>query len=444
MRIIPSFKVRVIEKLPSLRYNVKVMKFVDTAKISICAGRGGDGHLSFRRTRANAKGGPDGGDGGRGGDVILRANHNSSTLSKYRTNRLWAAEAGQPGSFNHRHGKNGASVTLAVPPGTVAYVDGGLVADLEANGQEQVIARGGRGGFGNAHFTSSTRQAPKFAEVGEPGEQFDITLELKLVADVGLVGLPNAGKSTLLSVISAAKPEIADYPFTTLVPNLGVVDVGDDSFLAADIPGLIEGAALGKGLGDEFLRHIERTKVLLHLIDARGDDIAADYRTIQNELKDYQVDLSTKPQLLVITKSDTVSEDELKEKRGILAAASKRQASDIFMISAVAQKGLKPLLFATQKIIDEYTATEQAEVPERVVITLEDEADTWRVEKVEDVFVISGKKLAGFAARTNFDQREAIDRLRDILQKEGVLREVRRLGGEKGSRLQVGGREFVW
>lgn len=277
--------------------------FVDKASVKVKAGDGGDGKLSFRHEKFIDKGGPDGGDGGHGADVVLLASRNQNTLANFRYQKELNAEPGQPGGKSRKHGKNGQALVVAVPVGTVAFdAQGVVIADLFEDGAKAVIAHGGKGGFGNAHFTSSTRQAPRVAEKGEPGEELTVTLELKMIADVGLVGLPNAGKSTLLSVISNARPEIANYPFTTLTPNLGVVDVDKkSSLLFADIPGLIEGAAEGKGLGDEFLRHVERTAVLVHLVDAYNEDVAQAYQTIQDELKAYKVDLSTRPQVVALT-----------------------------------------------------------------------------------------------------------------------------------------------
>lgn len=418
--------------------------FTDRVTIHIKAGRGGDGKVSFRSSRGQARGGPDGGDGGRGGDVLLQVSHNTSTLSKYRVDRLHKAEDGVGGGASNRSGRAGEPTRLIVPPGTVVFEDGDLVCDLTEEGQEEVVARGGSGGFGNAHFTSSTRQAPKMAEFGEPGEERELVLELKLLADVGLVGLPNAGKSTLLSVISNAKPEIANYPFTTLIPNLGVVDFHDHTFLAADIPGLIEGAAEGRGLGDEFLRHIERTKVLLHLIDATSDDVVADYKTIQTELKNYQIDLSTKPQLVVLTKADSLLEEDLKSKLAGLLNSAKLKKSDLFTISAVAKKGLDKLLARTLSVIESTQPAVEADEDGRVVISLEGRDDVWRVARDGEDFVVLGTKLERFATKTNFDQPQAVERLRDILRKEGVWREIKKLGGDKGSRIIISGRELKW
>ena len=275
----------------NIRAKIGIM-FADTATIEIKAGKGGDGRLSFRHEKYRAMGGPDGGNGGHGGDVIFRVDHNSNTLSSYRTMRILSAEDGEAGGENRRAGKQGQDVIVPLPQGTQVWDGETLVADLSQTDSEQVMAKGGRGGYGNAHFQSSVRQAPRISEQGEAGEHFTFRLELKMVADVGLVGLPNAGKSTLLSVISNARPEIADYAFTTLIPNLGVVDHRAGSFLAADIPGLIEGASAGKGLGDEFLRHVERTAVLIHLVDAGSNDVDKDWAVIQKELAEYKIDLS--------------------------------------------------------------------------------------------------------------------------------------------------------
>lgn len=420
------------------------MKFTDKVTIRVQAGRGGDGKVSFRRTRGQAKGGPDGGDGGRGGDVQLHASHNTSTLSKYRVDRLHKASDGVSGGVNKRTGSQGDSLSLDVPPGTMVFDGKDLICDITRDGQVETVARGGGGGFGNAHFTSSTRQAPKMAELGLPGEEKELILELKLLADVGLVGLPNAGKSTLLSVISNARPQIADYPFTTLSPNLGVVDFYEHTFLVADIPGLIEGAARGKGLGDEFLRHIERTKVLLHLIDATSGNIIADYKTIQAELKNYQVDLSTKPQLVVLTKADSLSTEGINKKLTDITKSAKLKKPDVFIISAVAKKGIDKLLVRALEMIEKTKVVVEEEADDRVVISLEGRDDVWQVEPVAAGFMITGTKLERFAAKTNFDQRDAVNRLRDILQKEGVLREVKRLGGDKGSRLYIGDKELTW
>ena len=278
--------------------------FVDNAVVQVVAGRGGDGRVSFRTEKYVDKGGPDGGDGGRGGDVIFVADENTSTLVDFRIKQEIKAENGEPGSMRRRHGKNGADRIVKVPVGTVIYRGEEEIADLVSTGQRVVVAKGGDGGFGNAHFKSSTRQTPRVAELGEKGEAFEARLELKLIADVGLVGFPNAGKSTFLSVVSNARPEIANYAFTTLTPNLGVADIDDTSLLIADIPGLIEGASEGKGLGDAFLKHIERTAVILHLIDAYQDEPGEAYQTIRRELENYSHTLTELPEVVVLSMVD--------------------------------------------------------------------------------------------------------------------------------------------
>ncbi len=423
--------------------------FTDNVSITVIAGKGGNGKLSFRSRHGQAKGGPDGGDGGHGGNVVMRADSNNSTLAKFRSAKLWKADNGIDGGSNERRGKNAEDLVLTVLPGTSVYGDGILLADLVADGDEVVVAHGGRGGYGNAHFTSSTRQAPKFAELGEPGELKELQLELKLVADVGLVGLPNAGKSTLLSVISNARPQIADYPFTTLVPNLGVVDMDGQTFLMADIPGLIEGAAEGKGLGDEFLRHVERTKVLVHLIDASSEDALGAYTTIQNELKHYRVDLSILPQILVLNKIDMLQDEQVASLRAALAKQVGVKADQIFAISAVAKKNLDALLRQVLVVVQQenqrradVAEPDEAELP---VIRLSDNDEMWHVVRQDDgSFLVTGASIEGFARRTNFDQWQAKDRLIDILKKRGVLREIRRQGGDEGVTVKIAGKSFVW
>lgn len=289
------------------------MQFIDEVTIQVRAGDGGNGRVSFRHEKFVDRGGPDGGDGGKGGDVVFMASRNQNTLVAFRYQKELIAEPGGPGGKTRKHGRNGKDLTVSVPVGTTISADGVVIGDLTEDEQTCIVAAGGRGGFGNAHFISSTRQAPKFAEPGGEGEEKALTLELKLIADVGLVGLPNAGKSTFLSVVSNARPKIADYPFTTLTPNLGVVDVEDGrSMLIADIPGLIEGAAEGKGLGDAFLRHVERTAVLLHLVDATSETIPEDYMTIEAELASYKVDLSAKPRIVALTKTDALLPEDRK------------------------------------------------------------------------------------------------------------------------------------
>ena len=423
------------------------MMFTDIATIKAQAGKGGDGLISFHRTRGNPKGGPDGGDGGKGGSIIVKASHNTNTLTKYRSAKLLRAEEGQAGGGNKRHGKNGEDIILLVPPGTIVRDGEDQIADLVENDQEAVVCAGGSGGFGNTHFKSSIRQAPKMAELGEMGENKELSLELKLVADVGLVGLPNAGKSSLLSMVSAAKPAIASYAFTTLTPNLGVVDVDERSFLMADIPGLIEGASEGKGLGDEFLRHVERCKVLIHLIDVNSLDIIKDYKTIQGELKNYAIDLSNRPCVIALTKTETKPEAEVDKLVASLAKHLKAKPEEIHTISAVRQMGLVGLMRAANQILQKAQKVEaqEAEVvaEELPVIKLSEELG-WQVSKSDDKYLLTGEEVERFARRTDFAQADGVRRLREILRKKGVNKELKKLGAEKGDIVFVAGKDLKW
>ena len=346
--------------------------FVDTAKVFIKAGKGGNGAISFRREIYIPKGGPDGGDGGKGGDVVFVASKDCDTLIDFRFQPKLIAEDGKAGSGQKSSGKSGKDLLVEVPVGTVVKRDGEIIADLTHDEERAIVAHGGDGGYGNWHFRSSTRQTPRIAELGNPGESFDAELELKLLADVGLVGFPNAGKSTFLSVVSNATPEIADYPFTTITPNLGVAKVDDRSILIADIPGLIEGASEGKGLGDRFLRHVERTKVLLHLIDVYSDDAGKAYADIRQELANYSDELASRPELVALTKCEGVDADIIQMQKDAILA--KNPEAKIMTISSAAHQGLTEVLRELRKIIDasqpEVEVVEEAEsdIP---VITLE-------------------------------------------------------------------------
>lgn len=418
------------------------MNFIDKATVTVAAGAGGDGKMSFRQEKFIAKGGPDGGDGGHGGDVVFAASRNQDTLASFRYQRELTAESGQPGGGNKKHGRSGKDLIVPVPVGTVVMnADGVALADLTEDGQTAVIAKGGKGGFGNAHFVSSRRQAPKFAEKGEPGAELQATLELKMIADVGLIGLPNAGKSTLLSRMSNARPEIANYPFTTLTPNLGMVDIDKEAtLLFADIPGLIEGAAEGKGLGHEFLRHIERTAVIVHLIDAYNDNVAEAYTTIQKELGAYDIDLSSRPQIVVLNKIDGLDEDMVAD----LTAQLQKVVPDntpIYAISATAGTGIREMLYAVRalvteqrKVAAEQEGAEEAAIP---VLRLADTEAAWKVTEEDGVFLVTGARIEQFAARTNFDNEEAVQRLRDIMKKMGILHELVRRGIEPDQIIQI-------
>lgn len=409
--------------------------FADSATVVVTAGRGGNGALSFRHEKYIDKGGPDGGDGGKGGDVIFYADENLNTLSHFRQRQELKAKEGQAGSERKKHGRNGQNLIVKVPVGTMVYNGDELLVDLTEHGQEAVVARGGQGGFGNAHFKSSTRQAPRIAEVGERGETFEARLELKLLADVGLVGFPNAGKSTFLSVVSNARPEIADYAFTTLTPNLGVADIDDTSLLIADIPGLIEGAAEGKGLGDAFLKHVERTAVLLHLIDAYSNDPAESYRTIRRELEAYSPELLDRPEVVALTKIEGLDQDIINSQ---LASLQPIIAPDTeaYAVSSAARTGLTEVLRALARKVSIARELEaelkEADEEDDGVVTIRlsesAQANAWHVRKENDYFVVTGAKIEKFAARTDYDNVHSANRLRDIMRRLGISHELERQG----------------
>ncbi len=420
--------------------------FVDKVQVNIKAGDGGNGVVSFRHEIYVDKGGPDGGDGGNGGNVILVADTNENTLATFRYHKRLDAEPGKAGGKRRMHGKSGRDLVIPVPVGTVVSDESGeVLADLTADKQQVVVAKGGKGGFGNAHFISSTRQAPQVAEKGEPGEELTATLELKVIADVGLIGLPNAGKSTLLSVISNARPEIADYPFTTLSPNLGVVDIDDkSSLLIADIPGLIEGAADGKGLGVEFLRHVERTEVLIHLIDAYQENIASAYKTIQKELAAYSKDLAKKPQVIAITKVEGLDDEmtvfRLDELKPLIP-----KSTPLYAISSKSKAGVKELLFAVNKKVlaaRQRKARKKTKIDNALPILKLTNTDSWRVTKTDDGFIVTGRKIERFAIRTDFSSRHAVDRLRDIMRKMGIMHELARQKAEPDQKIHIGSNSF--
>lgn len=422
--------------------------FVDIAEVVVKAGNGGKGVVSFRHEIYVDRGGPDGGDGGDGGSVYFEATNNINALQSFRYKQLLAAEDGSSGAKQRKHGRSGADKLVHVPIGTVVIdpATGEILADLAVDGQKECIATGGKGGFGNAHFKSSRRQAPKIAEVGEKTKPRELKLELKLLADVGLVGLPNAGKSTFLGRISNAKPEVADYPFTTLRPHLGVADIDDTSLLVADIPGLIEGASEGKGLGDEFLRHVERTEVLLHLIDSYSDDIIADFQTIRAELAGYQVDLSNKPFIVALTKTDGLDADIVKDQIDTLKTVYKEP---VFAISSHDGAGVKQLLRTLSTLVSthrERSAAEEAdeETPsDTTFVTITDTQETWDVHKVmAQVFEVTGAKIEGFAARTDFENEWGVARLKDIMKKKGILHDLVRKGAKSGDTIKIGDNEL--
>lgn len=406
--------------------------FVDEAKITVEAGKGGAGCVSWRREKYVAKGGPDGGDGGRGGHVYIQADANTDTLSDYRSVKNFKAQTGGSGQGKNKHGKNGDDLLLVVPPGTLVQEDGEVLADLHAHGDEFLVVTGGRGGFGNAHFTSSVRQRPDFAEKGEEGQKKEVTLELKLVADVGIIGLPSVGKSTLISAVSAAKPKIAAYEFTTLVPNLGVVNVYDRSFVLCDVPGLIEDASEGKGLGHQFLKHIERCGVLIHVLDASRGTLQEDYKTIRTELEKYSKTLAEKKELIVINKIDIAKEYDA-------------SGLNIFAeISGAAHMGTEQLMQKLLPIVLEQRdkIAEPVEAEEKVVLKPHEENDrmnAYDIEKnAEGEVHVTGKRIEQFTAMTDFGADGAILRWKDVLEKIGLRRAINKLKEDDTTPIFIG------
>lgn len=422
--------------------------FADSAVIQVVAGRGGNGNVSFRHEKYIDKGGPDGGDGGRGGNVVLEADENVNTLVDFRMKQEVRAHDGQAGGKRDMHGRNGSDRIVKVPVGTTVLRDGVVIADLTHSGQQFVVAKGGDGGFGNAHFKSSTRQAPRVAELGEEGDAFIAQLELKLLADVGLVGFPNAGKSTFLSVVSNARPEIADYEFTTLSPNLGVADIDNTSLLIADIPGLIEGASEGKGLGDAFLKHIERTAVILHCIDAYRDDPAVAYTIIRRELEHYSPTIAALPEIVVLTKIEGLDNELLTMQRTALQAVVAAE-TPVMVMSSQAHTGvnevLRELAATVKRVRDDALLKEAVEDEGIPVIELDQAAidNAWSVEREGELYRVSGTKIEKFARRTDANNIHSLNRLRDIMRKTGVIHELLRQGAEGDSYIEIAGKQFT-
>lgn len=425
--------------------------FFDEAKIYVKAGDGGDGTVAFRREKFEPFGGPAGGHGGKGGDVILYADPNLNTLLPFKRRQHFKAQAGGRGGGNKKQGPEGADARIAVPVGTVVRDadTGELLADLVRPGQEVIVARGGRGGRGNSAFATPTNQAPRFAEKGAPGEERWLLLELKLIADVGLIGVPNAGKSTLLSVISAARPKIASYPFTTLSPNLGVVTVGYRDFVVADIPGLIEGAHEGVGLGDKFLRHIERTRLLVHLLDGASSDPLEDFEDINRELELYSPRLAQKPQLVVLNKLDLPDAQawwplirEEMEKRNLPAMA----------ISAVTRQNVQELVQRLAGMLDELPRDQELVVEELPVLRPAEVEDTFRIFRRGErrspeqplTWRIEGKKIERIAAMTDWNNDEAIARFQRQIRALGLLEALERVGIQDGDTVIIGDIELEW
>ena len=424
--------------------------FADRAKILIRSGKGGDGHCSFRRELYVPNGGPDGGDGGHGGDLIFEVDEGLNTLVDYRHKRKFAAEDGEQGGKRRCHGKDGKDLVLRVPEGTVIKesVTGKVIADMSGENRRQVVLKGGRGGLGNQHFATSTMQVPKYAQPGQPARELEVNLELKVIADVGLIGFPNVGKSTLLSRVTNAEPKIANYHFTTLNPNLGVVDLdGAKGFVMADIPGLIEGASEGVGLGHEFLRHIERTKLMIHVVDAAGTegrDPITDIYAINAELANYSEELSRKPQVIAANKTDAIYDleespvEQLRREFG-------PKGIDVFPISAVSGKGVNELLYHVRQMLDgldeKPTVFEQEYFPE-MALAVSDEPYTVTYDELEQEYVVEGPRIEKMLGYTNLESEKGFAFFQGFLKDAGILDKLEELGIQEGDTVRMYGLSF--
>ena len=424
--------------------------FADSAKIFIKSGKGGDGHVSFRRELYVPAGGPDGGDGGRGGDIIFQVDKGLNTLSDFRHVRKYVAESGKEGGKRRCHGADGKDLVIKVPEGTVIkdFESGKVIADLSGPNQREIILKGGKGGLGNMHYATSTMQAPKYAQPGQPSQELWVLLELKVIADVGLVGYPNVGKSTLLSRVSNARPQIANYHFTTLNPFLGVVDLGDGAgFVMADIPGLIEGASEGVGLGHAFLKHIERTKVLIHVVDGasvEGRDPVEDIRTIMKELEAYNPELLKRPQVIAANKMDAVGEDE-ESARNLeqLRKTFEPEGIRVFPISAVTGKGVKELLYFVNDLLKTVDTAPVIFEREFELQFQGDRSLPYTVEKAEEgVYVVEGPRIEKMLGYTNLESEKGFDFFQKFLQNTGILEDLEKAGIQEGDTVRMYGLEF--
>lgn len=422
--------------------------YFDEVVIEVSGGKGGDGVIQFRREKFVPRGGPDGGDGGHGGNVLLQVDPHENTLSNFRHQRTFAAANGLRGKGKNQTGASGEDLIIGVPPGTMVFDEGNgsFLGDLVENGQKLVVCKGGRGGRGNTRFKTSKNKAPRIAEKGEPPEEKTIRLELKLIADVGIIGVPNAGKSTLLSVISNAKPKIAPYPFTTLQPNLGVVDLDDEiQLIMADIPGLIEGAHRGEGLGHDFLKHIQRTRVLIHLLDGLSDEPFLDLAQINSELALFDPALGDKPQLVVLNKIDL---PEVEEKWEILKKRlNDKGYQDVYSISAVTNQGIRPILYRAAQLLEEtpeYEYRTDTEADDMPVYTYTNDPQEYFIYKTDRGWRISGKALERAAAMTYWEHFQSIRRFHKILETMGVDRALRDAGVQTGDTVIIGDHELEW
>ena len=426
--------------------------FADRAKIIIRSGKGGDGHVSFRRELFVPDGGPDGGDGGRGGDVIFEVDEGLNTLTDYRHRRKYKAQDGEEGGKRNCHGKSGQDIVLKVPEGTVIKdaASGKVIADMSGENRRQIVLKGGKGGIGNQHFATATMQVPKYAKPGQPAQELEVLLELKVIADVGLVGFPNVGKSTLLSRVTNAQPKIANYHFTTLSPNLGVVDLDGDGFVIADLPGLIEGASEGVGLGLDFLRHIERTKVIIHMVDAasvEGRDPIADIYAINKELEAYNPEIAARPQVIAANKIDAIwdSENDPVER---IRREFEPKGIRVFPISAVSGQGLKELLYHVKGLLDTMddkpVVFEQEFFPEDMFIR---ENLPYTVEKSteeENTYIVEGPRIEKMLGYTNLDSEKGFAFFQKFLKDTGILDELEKAGIQEGDTVRMYGLSFEY
>lgn len=422
--------------------------YFDEVSIEVSGGKGGDGVIHFRREKYVPRGGPDGGDGGRGGNIVLVVDQHLNTLSNFRHQKYFKAPNGSKGKGKNQTGASGEDLLVKVPPGTMVYDEGkgSLIGDLVEEGQQLIVCKGGRGGRGNTRFKTSTNKAPRLAEKGEPPEEKTLRLELKLIADVGIIGMPNAGKSTLLSVVSNAKPKIAPYPFTTLQPNLGVVDLDHDlQLVLADIPGLIEGAHRGEGLGHDFLRHIQRTRVLIHLLDGTAEDPFLDLTQINSELALFDPALGEKSQIVVLNKMDL---PDVREKWPALEDKLKKKGfKDIYSISAITREGVNPVLYRAAELLEqapEYLYSSDLEDGEMPVYTLESDPREFVILKSDSGWLVSSKGLERVAAMTYWEHFQSIRRFQKILEVMGVDQALREAGIKPGDTVIIGDHELEW
>ena len=421
--------------------------FTDYTKIIIKAGDGGNGAVSFRREKYVAAGGPDGGDGGKGGDVYFKVDKDKNTLIDFRYNKKYKAKNGENGSGARCNGKYGEDIFIGVPIGTIIKdaETGKIVADLSTPDQVALVLKGGKGGKGNSHFATATRQAPRFSQDGEKGDEKEVILELKLLADVGLLGFPNVGKSTFLSTVTSARPKIANYQFTTLEPNLGVVTLKNkQNFVIADIPGIIEGASQGVGLGLKFLRHVERTRLLLHVIDvsgAEGRNPIDDFNTINKELSEYSEKLAQRKQIIVASKADIIQDETLYKD---LEEFAKKRNMEIFKISSATGEGVEELLNHVSEVLKHLPKEELYEKEERVVYELEDKKDEYEVNKTKDGFEVKGKAIERLIGRINIDDNESMYYFHKCLDNLGVNKKLKSIGIKEGDIVKIEDYEFEW